>query len=132
MSSPSPAGVSRPHILFVTGTRADYGKIKAIMRAVRDRPEDFEYSIFVTGMHLLKKYGIRVEEYDILLAAQGGTCATCDATTGSSHREVLSVDHHHTTGEVRGLLCMRCNTAIGLIGDDPRRAERIAEYLGGS
>lgn len=57
MSSPSPAGVSRPHILFVTGTRADYGKIKAIMRAVRDRPEDFDYSIFVTGMHLLKKYG---------------------------------------------------------------------------
>lgn len=47
---------NRPRILFVTGTRADYGKLKAIIRAV-DASPDFDYAIFATGMHLLEKYG---------------------------------------------------------------------------
>jgi UDP-N-acetylglucosamine 2-epimerase (hydrolysing) len=48
-------------IVFVTGTRADFGKLKPLIRAV-DRHGGFEYSIFVTGMHLLYRYGMTVEE----------------------------------------------------------------------
>jgi UDP-N-acetylglucosamine 2-epimerase (hydrolysing) len=48
-------------IVFLTGTRADFGKIKPLIRAVDDSP-DFDYTIFVTGMHLLFRYGLTVDE----------------------------------------------------------------------
>jgi UDP-N-acetylglucosamine 2-epimerase (hydrolysing) len=48
-------------IVFITGTRADFGKLKPLIRAV-EQHGDFEYSIFATGMHLLYRYGMTVEE----------------------------------------------------------------------
>ena len=48
--------MARRRILFLTGTRADFGKLKPLMRAVEQSP-DFECHIFVTGMHLLPRYG---------------------------------------------------------------------------
>jgi UDP-N-acetylglucosamine 2-epimerase (hydrolysing) len=48
-------------ILFVTGTRADFGKIKPLIREVKNS-KDFEYQIFVTGMHMLAVYGLTVNE----------------------------------------------------------------------
>lgn len=48
-------------IVFITGTRADFGKLKPLIRAVNDHP-DFEYGIFATGMHMLYRYGMTVEE----------------------------------------------------------------------
>ncbi|TKB05601.1 UDP-N-acetylglucosamine 2-epimerase [Desulforhopalus sp. IMCC35007] len=48
-------------ILFITGTRADFGKLKPLIRAVENHP-DFEYAIFATGMHMLYRYGMTVEE----------------------------------------------------------------------
>jgi UDP-N-acetylglucosamine 2-epimerase (hydrolysing) len=53
--------VTRRKILFVTGTRADFGKIKPLIQQVRDS-QDFEYNIFVTGMHMLSLYGLTVNE----------------------------------------------------------------------
>jgi len=50
------ASGGRRRILFVSGTRADYGKLKSIIRAV-DASDEFDYAIFATGMHLLEKYG---------------------------------------------------------------------------
>ncbi|MEO6628523.1 MAG: UDP-N-acetylglucosamine 2-epimerase [Aquihabitans sp.] len=55
MTDPLPV-VPKRRILFVTGTRADYGKLKSIIRAV-DQSDSFDYAIFATGMHLLEKYG---------------------------------------------------------------------------
>lgn len=55
-----------------------------------------------------------------------GTCAIC----GKSGKDrLLARDHHHVSGRFRDLLCLKCNLAIGLIGDDPDRARKIAEYL---
>jgi UDP-N-acetylglucosamine 2-epimerase (hydrolysing) len=48
-------------IVFLTGTRADYGKLKALMEAVEKHP-DFELHVFVTGMHMLSKYGSTYKE----------------------------------------------------------------------
>lgn len=48
-------------VMFVTGTRADFGKLKPLIRAVQSAP-DLHYAIFVTGMHLLSRYGFTVEE----------------------------------------------------------------------
>jgi len=75
--------------------------------------------------HLTNAYGITLEDYDALLATQGGVCVICHNGTD----EPLHVDHDHTTGKVRGLLCSNCNTGIGLLKDDPVRLRAAADYL---
>lgn len=57
---------------------------------------------------LVKNYGITVDQYNELLFKQNGVCAICKGI--DKHR--LAVDHDHTTGEVRGLLCIRCNLGM--------------------
>lgn len=83
-----------------------------------------------------KQYGIGIADYDAMLADQGGVCAICRrAETSIVRRGVnedtrrLAVDHDHTTGEVRGLLCADCNRAIGLFCDDAATAFRAGAYL---
>jgi hypothetical protein len=73
---------------------------------------------------LKNKYGLTVEEYDKMLIAQGGKCIC-----GRNHKNRLHVDHNHKNGEIRGLLCYRCNYALGLLGDDPQNLEKLANYL---
>jgi hypothetical protein len=63
--------------------------------------------------------------YEEMFAEQDGRCAICGET--STRR--LDVDHCHTTGHVRGLLCNDCNPGIGRLKDDPDRLERGAKYL---
>jgi len=72
-------------------------------------------------------YGIGLEEYNEMLNQQGGKCA-CGSTTGRSNAEALHVDHDHNTGLIRGLLCHRCNRAIGLV-DDPASLRALADYI---
>lgn len=82
------------------------------------------------AQNLKAKYGLTVQEYDQMLAAQDGACAICGASgSGVSRFGVLVVDHDHETGEVRGLLCSTCNSAIGLLGDDPETVQKAAGYL---
>ena len=64
--------------------------------------------------NLMRKFGISVEDYDVMLQGQGGLCALC----GRSERALakrLAVDHDHDTGAVRGLLCGPCNVVLGYI-----------------
>ena len=72
-------------------------------------------------------YGIGLDDYNQMLEAQGGQCA-CKATQGRSNKEALHVDHDHNTGLIRGLLCHRCNRAIGLV-DDPASLRALADYI---
>lgn len=74
-----------------------------------------------------ERYGITSEQYWALYGAQGGACYVCARATGAARK--LSVDHDHTTGYVRGLLCRPCNTMLGRMRDDSRAFERAAEYL---
>jgi hypothetical protein len=64
-----------------------------------------------------------------MLDAQNGECAICGTPTPASHTDKFSVDHCHTTGKVRGLLCNRCNTSIGGLGDDPNVLLAAATYV---
>jgi hypothetical protein len=82
------------------------------------------------GRWILKTYGLTLEQYEALYEAQGGVCYICEIATGKTKR--LSVDHDHTTGYVRGLLCTVCNKMLGLLRDDPDRAYRMADYLAGN
>lgn len=73
-----------------------------------------------------KKYNISEREYLRMFEKQNGTCAIC---FGSSKNKRLAVDHCHKTGLVRGLLCMKCNTALGKFGDDITMLQRAIYYL---
>lgn len=76
--------------------------------------------------HELAGYGLSREEWLLMLASQDGRCAICQrATTATLH-----VDHDHTTGRIRGLLCRNCNVALGLFRDDAEALTRAAAYLG--
>lgn len=80
--------------------------------------------------HLKHKYGITKVERDAMNAQQRGVCAICGkAPSGRGTQGVLQVDHDHSTGAIRALLCCRCNKAIGLFHDDSDIAQRAADYL---
>ena len=81
---------------------------------------------------VLSRYGITLPQYMTILVRQDCVCAICgkperSKLNGKTKR--LSVDHCHKTGKVRGLLCTRCNTAIGLLDDDPQRVKAVIDYL---
>ena len=76
--------------------------------------------------HLRRKYGLSLRDYDLLVLKQGGVCAICSAKPDGLG---LRVDHCHETGKVRGLLCGKCNTALGSLGDNEAGIRRALEYL---
>lgn len=77
-----------------------------------------------------RKYGISENEYLEMLKKQNGGCAICGAKD-AKHWETnnLLIDHCHTKGNVRGLLCNRCNTTLGLVSDDITILKRMITYL---
>ena len=68
-----------------------------------------------------------IEQYDAMLEAQSGGCFICSR----SPREDISlhVDHDHSTGKVRGILCFRCNNALADFQEDPELLRKAASYL---
>jgi hypothetical protein len=83
----------------------------------------------VRERHLIRKYGVNLTDYAAMLLAQGGKCAICRAPEENQFKGVFHVDHCHTTGKVRGLLCRGCNHMLGVVGDDPKILLRAVEYL---
>lgn len=76
-----------------------------------------------------RKYGITLEEYNEMLEAQNNCCKICNKHEDTFNKQ-LFVDHCHTTGEVRGLLCHNCNSLLGLAYDDRNILQKAIEYLG--
>lgn len=77
--------------------------------------------------HNLKcKYNITLEEYDQMFEGQNGVCALCNNI--NDHGRRLCVDHDHKTGKIRGLLCTRCNTRLGVL-EDEKFINDVKEYL---
>jgi hypothetical protein len=75
----------------------------------------------------LKTYGLDEAEYARILLAQASKCAACGTLLETS--KDAHVDHCHTTGRVRGILCKCCNVALGFARDNPATLRRLAEYL---
>ena len=74
-------------------------------------------------------FGITLEDYDNKLEEQNNSCAICGRKHRLETQRSLAVDHCHTTGLVRGLLCMNCNTAIGHFRDDKTLLQKAIDYL---
>jgi hypothetical protein len=99
-------------------------RLQAYRREYRRRPErqaaDREY-------HLKRKYGITLEQYNEIFEAQDGVCAICREPR--PEERTLHVDHDHDTGEIRGLLCFRCNNALGDLRESYDLAVKAVDYL---
>jgi hypothetical protein len=76
----------------------------------------------------LKKYGLSLEDYNRMFENQKGHCDCC-GEHASNFRRGLHVDHDHISGQVRALLCTRCNPGLGYFKDSVERLEMAIAYL---
>lgn len=95
-------------------------KIKEYRRKKRLRAKD---------VTLRRKYGLTLEQFISLRAQQSECCAICKNPLGEGHK--VHVDHDHTTGAVRGILCNGCNMALGKFKDSAELLESAIRYLRG-
>lgn len=77
--------------------------------------------------YLLRVYGITEKEFEDKISHQSGRCAICSSIfTSTKHTHI---DHNHTTGKVRGLLCSRCNHLLGHAKESLQTLQNAVEYL---
>lgn len=107
-------------------------KIAASINRKKYRSKKTTKSI-ISNDHLKRKYGITIQDYEMMSMNQLNLCAICQKpeTRKVSGKQVsrLAVDHCHKTGVVRGLLCFKCNCAIGKMEDSVENLRRAIEYL---
>jgi hypothetical protein len=80
------------------------------------------------GKKLERTFGITITEYDQMLISQNNKCLLCERDRKSFNKN-FAVDHCHTTGKVRGLLCQQCNVALGMFDDNPELIRKAANYV---
>jgi hypothetical protein len=80
------------------------------------------------GPSMKKRYGLTIEQYEQILANQNYACAICETKTPKGLGK-FEVDHCHQTNQIRGLLCRKCNSGIGLLGDNVDGLAKAVAYL---
>lgn len=99
-------------------------KSKTVSKKLNDSPARWR--------EIYRKFGLTRDDYNKILQIQGGTCAICNRSPEKIRpRRNLAVDHNHKTGEIRGLLCYRCNHVLlgRILRDDVDMAKRTYLYL---
>ena len=99
-------------------------RLNAYRREYRRRPERKRSD---RDAHLRRKYGIGIDDYDRMFVEQEGRCAICGEP--GPDQGSLHVDHDHASGQVRGLLCVSCNNALGAFREDYDILRAAADYL---
>lgn len=96
---------------------------------IRKRKKEYaaKHPMRLRAAHLRYKYALTLDDYARMLEEQNRKCAICHHHSPKEKR--LAVDHCHDTGKVRGLLCDRCNRALGLLRECPDVLRAGAEYL---
>lgn len=114
---------------FHVSRKSKDGKQRECKQCIKERmstPEMMEKRRNSAWLSCLRKFGITEADYNRMFDEQAGLCAICH----NPELEIkLAVDHCHETGMVRGLLCKRCNMAIGLLGDNPDTIMNAMLYL---
>lgn len=101
-------------------------------RAILDRQRRYQINKgrrAIKSQELLSRYGISIEDFERMERECGGLCEICGREGSFDGTKKLCVDHCHATGVVRGLLCDKCNMAIGYLSDSPLHARKAMEYL---
>lgn len=93
----------------------------------RERSKNPKYKL-IQRKYKLKKFGITLEYYEQMIKEQNNCCAICK-TSQEKLTKLLSIDHDHKTGKVRGLLCGKCNRALGYFNDNIKTIEKAIEYV---
>ena len=88
-------------------------------KVIKERRRNAQYKAY---------YGITLLEYNIMLEKQDNCCYICN-THEDTHIKNLFVDHCHSTGKVRGLLCSNCNAGLGMFKDNTKLMENAIKYL---
>lgn len=112
--------------------RGGWSLEKALSTPVREAKFPTDDPQYFRRRHLWKNFGMLLEEYEQLLAAQNGRCAICRRAEDKKwiqDRTGFVVDHDHKTGKNRGILCHSCNVGLGLYGDDPVALRAAADYI---
>ena len=104
--------------------RENSEQVNLVQRRNRARRGN-EYKRLEREGHLRRKYGLTQNLFEALVLAQWGKCGICGLLAAPE----LHVDHDHRTNKVRGLLCGKCNKAIGLLNDDPQLMMAAGDYL---
>lgn len=84
---------------------------------------------YYRGYVYKKRYGITLEEYNSLMKQQNQCCAICHVPFSLISSKNIHLDHSHSSGVVRGILCNDCNLAIGRAKDDTKILRSMIEYL---
>jgi hypothetical protein len=84
--------------------------------------------------HLLYKYNLKMVDLVAALEEQSGNCSICssvlpDLLVYENRRRGYAIDHNHETGSFRGILCLNCNSMLGMAKDDPKILDKAAKYL---
>lgn len=115
--------------------KAYYEQNKEVLQAknrIKKRRYDKENPDKAYAIQIKSKYGITLDQYKDMLFLQDSKCAICLSTSpGGSSKTRFCVDHCHSTGKVRGLLCSKCNLAISYLDDDPAKLTAAINYLKG-
>jgi hypothetical protein len=108
-----------------------YGKQKESIKKYQQSPGGKAAVKKANDKRNITKYGISVEQFNQMLQDQGGCCAICDIPQ-SELKVRMAIDHDHAKplpDGIRGLLCPKCNTALGLLKDSPAIISRALRYL---
>lgn len=92
---------------------------------IKNNPEKYEAAKIRNN---LKKRNVSLEHYNYMLDLQDHCCAICGVHESKLSKK-LAVDHCHTFGTIRGLLCVNCNTAIGLLKENLDTLDKMKSYL---
>ncbi len=117
---------------FVKSKRNKSGLAAHCKDCVRVRSRDYrksnpvECAASARNSMLKREYGLDSTQYETMLEQQQGGCRVCGQV---DHDRRLAVDHDHRTGEIRGLLCKRCNLVLGKVDDDLTLLKALSDYL---
>jgi len=127
------------NVLFADGNTSNLklenlkeGKFKTIAEGPSGRRKYKMSSEAQRHYGLMRYYGIDLAKYQEMLLAQNGVCAICfrpETSVVNGKIKPLAVDHCHNSEKIRGLLCARCNQAVGLFGEDINVLSNAIEYL---
>jgi hypothetical protein len=113
---------------WVQGNREKIEEYRLLYK--QDEIKQEKSKIYHRARWLKENFNMTVDDYMAMYEKQNGQCAICGSDSASNgRRKNFCVDHSHSTGKVRGLLCHSCNVSIGLMKDSPSLLRQAADYL---